>query len=184
MERGIMKAIAAFVSSVLLFISSAVQSVIPGIKPAPRESISVTGAPTPAAEGTVTVTPTKATQVITPAATTAPINAPAVVKTPSWALGDGTYVIGLRPGESIRVTSIVPQKGHTTLSVELPPSGAPPGVYFTVDQAEKRNIYIHAGPSAQPGKYSWRQSFKTTFDSGVAPGDLSLGIELTIVSPL
>lgn len=181
-----MKTFLIFLTSVYLLFTSQLKSVVQN----PKNSN-----PTPTNTTYNTLTP-KDTSIPEesflkpskpPVSTTVPIITQTQVKTPTNTLAtDGTYdyVITIRPGESILLTTIRPMKGSSTISVELPQSGAPAGVYFTQDQANDRNIFLHVNSSATQGKYTWRQSFKSTHSTGVGAGNLSMGIQLTILPAL
>jgi hypothetical protein len=80
------------------------------------------------------------------------------------------------------LTGFSPMKGSEVVSVDLPASGAPSGVFLTQDASvTNRSVFINIGQSATAGTYKWRQKFTAKFTSGTAPGDLSLGVILTIL---
>ncbi len=170
--------IAAFLSMLAVFTTAARDSVGPIIKGLRPPTATVSATPTSATTTTVpsvTPTPTATTQGGTQTSAATPTNVFTNIG------GNYYYVITMRPKETIRVTTMRPMKGSQTISVELPPSGAPPGVFFTQDQANDRNIFINTSSSVVPGRYEWRQSFISTFSTGVAPGNLSFALILNIL---
>lgn len=185
-----MNKISTFIASIILLFSNAVQTIIPGYKAndnkprIPKEIPTLyptlTLAPSVTIEHTSTIT---LAPILTPFPTKPPTTS--IQKTPSFYLEEGYNALIMRPGERAWLTGFVPQKGHTIIKLDLPPSGVPSGVTLSVDSSKTTwDVYLVLDRNVAPGVYTWQQAFTETTNAGVAPGNLSLGVKLTVLPPL